>query len=64
MHAGHILLRQLWQYDRRVTHDGYRNYYSFMKNNRVVVLIPLKPLQAYEDQIRIARECKKRRAKV
>ncbi|XP_031276789.1 uncharacterized protein LOC116135233 [Pistacia vera] len=60
MYAGHILLGRLWQFDRRVSHDGYKNRYSFVMNNRKVVLAPLKPLQAYEDQIRIARECKMR----
>jgi len=60
MHAGHILLGRPWQFDRKVTHDGYKNHYSFVMNNRAVVLTPLKPLQAYEDQIRIARECKMR----
>uniref|UniRef100_A0A2N9GVR3 Retrotransposon gag domain-containing protein n=1 Tax=Fagus sylvatica TaxID=28930 RepID=A0A2N9GVR3_FAGSY len=31
MHAGHILLGRPWQYDRRVTHDGFKNiwYQSF-----------------------------------
>ncbi|XP_038978204.1 uncharacterized protein LOC120108619 [Phoenix dactylifera] len=60
MHASHILLGRPWKFDRKVTHNGYKNHYSFMMNNRTVVLTPLKPLQAYEDQIRIARECKKR----
>jgi hypothetical protein len=31
MHAGHILLGRPWQYDRRVTHDGFKNMYSFVK---------------------------------
>uniref|UniRef100_A0A2N9I342 CCHC-type domain-containing protein n=1 Tax=Fagus sylvatica TaxID=28930 RepID=A0A2N9I342_FAGSY len=30
MHAGHILLGRPWQYDRRVTHDGFKNMYSFL----------------------------------
>ncbi|KAJ4713019.1 Transposon Ty3-I Gag-Pol polyprotein [Melia azedarach] len=60
IHAGHILLGRPWEFDRKVTHDGYKNSYSFVMNNRTVVLTPLKPLQAYEDHIRIARECKMR----
>ncbi|XP_031265672.1 uncharacterized protein LOC116124107 [Pistacia vera] len=60
MYAGHILLGRPWQFDRRVSHDGYKNCYSFVMNNQKVVLAPLKPLQAYEDQIRIAKECKMR----
>ena len=34
MHAGHILLGRPWQYDRRVTHDGYLNRYSFVMKRR------------------------------
>ncbi|KAJ4705053.1 Transposon Ty3-I Gag-Pol polyprotein [Melia azedarach] len=49
MHAGHLLLGRPWQFDRKVTHDGYKNRYSFVMNNRNVVLTPLKPFQAYED---------------
>ena len=33
-------------------------------NNRVIVLTPLKPLEAYEDQIRIAKECKMKEKKM
>lgn len=60
MHTGHILLGRPWQFDRKVTHDGYKNCYWFIMNNRTVVLTPLKPLQAYEDQIKIVRKCKMR----
>ena len=31
MHAGHILLGRPWQFDRKVTHDGFKNRYSFVK---------------------------------
>ena len=60
MHAGHILLGRPWQFDRRVTHDGYKNRYSLVVNNRTILLTPLRPAEAYADQIRIARECKLR----
>ena len=40
MQAGHILLGA-WQYDKRVTHDGYRNKYLFVKNGRNIPLVPL-----------------------
>ena len=33
MHAGHIFLGQPWQIDMRVTHDDYKNCYSFVVNN-------------------------------
>lgn len=60
MHAGHILLGQPWQFDSRVVHDSSKNRYSFVMNKWNFVLGPLKPLQVYEDQIQIARECKMR----
>lgn len=60
MHVGHILLGHPWQFDRRVTHDGYKNRYAPLLNNRTIVLTPLRPTEAYADQIRIARECKLR----
>uniref|UniRef100_A0A2N9J5Z4 CCHC-type domain-containing protein n=1 Tax=Fagus sylvatica TaxID=28930 RepID=A0A2N9J5Z4_FAGSY len=50
MHAGHILLGRPWQYDRRVTHDGFKNRYSFIKDNGTITLVPLTPRQVYEDQ--------------
>ncbi|XP_044489106.1 uncharacterized protein LOC123213696 [Mangifera indica] len=53
MHAGHILLCQPWQLDRKVTHNSYKNKYSFEFNNQIVILTPLKPFEAYEDQIKI-----------
>ena len=56
MQAGHILLGRPWQYDRRVTHDGYRNKYSFVKNGRNITLVPLSPKQVFEDQLRMVRE--------
>ena len=33
MHAGYLLLGHPWQFDRKVTHDGYKNIYSFVMNN-------------------------------
>ncbi|KAH9649363.1 Endonuclease [Citrus sinensis] len=48
MHAGHILLGRPWQYDRRVTHDGYLNKYSFVMNKKQITLAPLTPRQVPE----------------
>jgi len=39
MHAGDILLGQLWQFDRRVMYDGYLNRYSFVKDGRIATLV-------------------------
>ena len=43
MQACHILLGRPWQFDKKVTHDGYHNRYSFILNKRQVILIPLNP---------------------
>ncbi|XP_038976183.1 uncharacterized protein LOC120107097 [Phoenix dactylifera] len=56
MHAGHLLLGRPWQFDRRVIHDGYKNRYTLVMNNHTIVLTPLRPTEAYADQIRITRE--------
>jgi hypothetical protein len=56
MHAGHILLGRPWQYDRRVTHDGFKNMYSFVKGGKTIKLAPLTPSQVYEDQLELKSE--------
>ncbi|GKV11014.1 hypothetical protein SLEP1_g22303 [Rubroshorea leprosula] len=43
MHAGHLLLGRPWQYDRRVTHDGFKNRYSFVMEGKTITLAPLSP---------------------
>uniref|UniRef100_A0A2N9FHY6 Reverse transcriptase n=1 Tax=Fagus sylvatica TaxID=28930 RepID=A0A2N9FHY6_FAGSY len=56
MHAGHILLGRPWQYDRRVTHDGFKNMYNFVKGGKTIKLAPLTPSQVYEDQLKLKSE--------
>ena len=56
MHAGHILLGRPWQFDRKVNHDGFKNKYSFVKDNKTITLVPLAPRQVYEDQMKLKRE--------
>ncbi|KAL4574987.1 hypothetical protein LXL04_021827 [Taraxacum kok-saghyz] len=41
MDACHVLLGRPWQFDRRVTHDGYHNTYSFTYKGRKIVLTPI-----------------------
>lgn len=43
MDACHLLLGRPWESDRRVTHDGFRNTYSFRFNNRNFILKPSPP---------------------
>ena len=47
MQAGHILLGRPWQFDRRFNHDGFKNRYSFSKDNTNVTLVPLTPKQVF-----------------
>ncbi|RDY10236.1 hypothetical protein CR513_05281, partial [Mucuna pruriens] len=60
MHARHLLLGNHWQFDRKVAHDGYKNRYSLAMNKHVIVLTPLKLVEAYSDQMRVERGCKLR----
>ena len=61
MHAGHISLGRLWQYDRKVMHDGFMNSYNFVKDCKLVTLVPLSPKQVYEDQMKLLSEVEKKR---
>ncbi|XP_031398471.1 uncharacterized protein LOC116209047 [Punica granatum] len=53
MIASHLLLGRPWQFDRRTTHDGYKNRYSFIKDGRNMTLAPLPPHQVFEEQLQI-----------
>jgi len=48
MHACHILLGRPWQYDRKVSHEGFSNKHSFEFKGQKVVLKPMTPLQVAE----------------
>ncbi|XP_073046069.1 uncharacterized protein [Primulina eburnea] len=52
MHACHILLGRPWKFDRHVTHDGFKNRYSFVLKKESIVLLPLSPKQVLEDQLK------------
>ena len=56
MHAVHILLGRLWQFHRKVNHDGFKNRHSFEKDNKTITLVPLTLRQVYEDQMKLKRE--------
>ncbi|CAL9224494.1 unnamed protein product, partial [Arabidopsis halleri] len=40
MDVGHLILGRPWQYDRDVSHNGKTNVYSFVFDNRRIVLLP------------------------
>ncbi|XP_041011316.1 uncharacterized protein LOC121255094 [Juglans microcarpa x Juglans regia] len=48
MQACHFLLGRPWQYDLRVTHDGFTNKYSFTLKRQPITLVPLTPKQEFE----------------
>ncbi|XP_019189640.1 PREDICTED: uncharacterized protein LOC109184063 [Ipomoea nil] len=50
MQAAHVLLGRPWQFDKKTTHEGYTNRYSFFHNGRKIVLVPLSPKQIFEDE--------------
>ena len=60
MQACHILLGRPWEYDRKVTHDGYKNHYSFVFKEKSVILTSLKAYEASEDQMRIVKDFRER----
>ena len=64
IHTAHLLLGQPWQSERRVTHDGYKNSYSFVMNGKPITLMPLPPQQACEDEVRIRSQCEKRNIEI
>ena len=46
MHVGHILLGRPWQFDRKATHDDFKNRHSFVKDKKTITLVPLTPRQS------------------
>jgi len=56
MYVGHILLGRLWQFDRKVNHDGFKNRHSFIKDNKTIILVSMTPIQVYEDQMKLKRK--------
>ncbi|XP_071928135.1 uncharacterized protein [Coffea arabica] len=56
MQAAHILLGRPWQFDKRVTFDGFLNKYSFIHNCKKITLAPLTPQQEHEDQVSLQKE--------
>lgn len=47
MTACHLLLGRPWLYDRKVSYDGFHNTYSFIFQNRRLILEPL-PIVEFE----------------
>ena len=58
MQAGHMLLGRPWQFDRKAQHDGYSNRYTFTYEGKLVTLVPLSPLEVYEDHRKMHEKAK------
>ncbi|RDX80522.1 hypothetical protein CR513_38916, partial [Mucuna pruriens] len=43
MEATYLLIWRLWQFDKRVMHDGITNKFTFVHFGQRVVLVPLSP---------------------
>jgi len=56
MHASHLLLRCLWQFDRKAIHDGFRNRFTIVMNGKTITLVSLSPKQVYDDQMKLKSE--------
>ena len=59
MQATHLLLGRPWQYDRHVSHDGFTNKYTFVYKTKPVTLVPMSPIQVYQDQVKLQQDAKK-----
>ena len=44
-----------------MTHDGFKNMYSFVKGGKTIKLAPLTPSQVYEDQLKLKNEIEQKR---
>ncbi|XP_013729306.2 uncharacterized protein LOC106433007 [Brassica napus] len=42
----HLLLGRLWEFDRKIIHDGAKNTYSFLWNAQNIILLPSKETAA------------------
>ncbi|RDX82275.1 hypothetical protein CR513_36937, partial [Mucuna pruriens] len=47
--ATHVLLGRPWQFDRKVTHDGVTNKFSFVHKDKKVTLKPLNHREVIKD---------------
>ena len=61
MYTSHILLGKSWKFDRRANHDGFKSCFRFMKDKKLVTLVPLTAKKVYEDQVRLKQECDSKR---
>jgi hypothetical protein len=46
MHRSHILLGKLWQFNMKTLHDGFKNNYSFVKDNKSIIFIQPREIKS------------------
>lgn len=63
MEAIHILLAIPSQFDKKSSHYGCSNKYSFDHHGRKIVFSPLIPSEVIEDQIKMREKMKKKENK-
>ncbi|RDX68926.1 hypothetical protein CR513_52031, partial [Mucuna pruriens] len=58
---GKYIYEVLYDFDRKVTHNGYTNHFLFIYNELKITLTPISPKQVFKNQIKMrkARECEK-----
>ena len=44
------------KFNRRGNHDKFKNRFSFMKDKKLITLVPSTPKQVYEDEVRFKQE--------
>lgn len=50
MKASHLLLGRPWQFDKKTSHEGCSNKYSFIHHRQKIIPVPLSPSEVREDQ--------------
>ena len=50
-----------WKFNRRGNHDKFKNRFSFMKDKKLITLVPSTPKQVYEDQVWFQQESKQKK---
>ncbi|RDY05369.1 hypothetical protein CR513_10808, partial [Mucuna pruriens] len=63
MEATHIVLGRPWEYDRKVTHNGVTNIFTFFHRGEKVILKPLSLKNMNKDQIKMKMRREKEKGK-
>jgi hypothetical protein len=48
-----LLLGFLWQFDRKIIYDGFRNRYTLVKDENFITLISLLSKHIYKNQLKL-----------